>query len=390
MTIHFYQQLSYQEIVQQQEISYDNVCKRISQARKILKEELREYFIGEDKDLSVPPAATESVSEEVSESGGVTECAVSIAVEELQEESVAVVEGFEGRVCEFSLVPILVLMEFDETGVEVRQQWFGGNGWFGLLCKLDNKITNMKKSSSLEKIEEAIINIVSQVSTYPRNTTTGLSANSNFQLLIPAMNWNWEVTDIGITSREQYEFSDHIPQSCKPHAQFSSSSDSFSDNYQAFLEVIDQSFQPEQILLDSKWKLKPPTTPPADTDTVPDGWTKVKDGSGILRWRPDWVVSANSRDWIAKVLGNGGYDGSINLKNIVSGKNNTLSNKQLLFRYRSDDGKWQPISNPLTGVKDIEIYAEAWDRIPIYPGKWYNSSITNLARNGSIHPPLST
>jgi RNA polymerase sigma factor (sigma-70 family) len=162
--LHFYQQLSYREIAQQQEISYDNVCKRISQARKILKEELRGYFIGEDgrdKDLytdnvdtviatagsnpklleidnkfesptdsSVPPDATdvtESVSEEV------TECVASVPVEEPQEEeSVTVAEGFERRVCEFSTVVILVLMEFDETGVLVQEERFGGE--FVPLC----------------------------------------------------------------------------------------------------------------------------------------------------------------------------------------------------------------------------------------------------------------
>ena len=120
--LHFYQQLSYKEIAQQQEISYDNVCKRISQARKILKEELEEYFIGEDvkdKDLSVSPVVTESVSEEV------TEYVVSVAVEESQEEeSVAVVED-----CEFLTVAILVLMEFDRIGVQVQEQCFMGNGW---------------------------------------------------------------------------------------------------------------------------------------------------------------------------------------------------------------------------------------------------------------------
>ena len=124
--LHFYQLLSYQEIAEQQEISYDNLCKRISQARKILREELREYFIGEDgrnKHLSV--------SEEVSQgSGGVSECVVSVAVEESQEEkSVAVVEGFEGRVCEFLIMPILVLMEFHETGEMSQEQSFWGNRW---------------------------------------------------------------------------------------------------------------------------------------------------------------------------------------------------------------------------------------------------------------------
>jgi RNA polymerase sigma factor (sigma-70 family) len=45
--LHFEQQLSHDEIAQQQEISYDNVCKRISQARKLLGETLWEYFCAE-------------------------------------------------------------------------------------------------------------------------------------------------------------------------------------------------------------------------------------------------------------------------------------------------------------------------------------------------------
>lgn len=173
--LHFYQQLPYHEIAQQQEISYDNVCKRISQARKILKQELREYIIaedGRDKDLytdnvstviatvvanpklseidnksesptdsSVPASATKLVSEEVSEgSEGVTESVVSVAVEEAQEESVAVVEGFEGRVCEFSTVAIFVLTEFYEIGVWVQEQFFEAefvrsrSDFFGVWC----------------------------------------------------------------------------------------------------------------------------------------------------------------------------------------------------------------------------------------------------------------
>jgi hypothetical protein len=68
--LHFYQELSYPEIAQQQDISYQNVCKRISQARGILREELKGYFIGEDgtdTELSVPSAATESAIGEMSQ-----------------------------------------------------------------------------------------------------------------------------------------------------------------------------------------------------------------------------------------------------------------------------------------------------------------------------------
>ncbi|MBO3457311.1 sigma-70 family RNA polymerase sigma factor [Aetokthonos hydrillicola Thurmond2011] len=99
--LHFYQELSYQEIAQQQDISYQNVCKRISQARKILQEELRGYFIGEeetDRDKSVLETATESEIGEMSEGNGEVEARVgekvlAVAVEEV--ESVGVEEAQE-------------------------------------------------------------------------------------------------------------------------------------------------------------------------------------------------------------------------------------------------------------------------------------------------------
>ncbi len=42
--LHFNQELSHKEIAEQQGISYDNVCKRISLARKWLKQKLSPYF----------------------------------------------------------------------------------------------------------------------------------------------------------------------------------------------------------------------------------------------------------------------------------------------------------------------------------------------------------
>lgn len=67
--LHFYEELSHQEIAQKQEISYPNVCKRISQARAILREELRGYFMGEENVLIksvVTPALTEWATEDLS------------------------------------------------------------------------------------------------------------------------------------------------------------------------------------------------------------------------------------------------------------------------------------------------------------------------------------
>lgn len=94
--LHFYQELSHQEISEQQGISYQNVCKRISQARAILVKELRGYFIGEDesntdKSVTPTPAATDSSIEEISQGNTGVEAIVvgdsvtlSVAVEEVE------------------------------------------------------------------------------------------------------------------------------------------------------------------------------------------------------------------------------------------------------------------------------------------------------------------
>ncbi|MEH1948002.1 MAG: sigma-70 family RNA polymerase sigma factor [Nostoc sp.] len=113
--LHFYQELSHQEIVEQQGISYQNVCKRISQARAILREELKEYFIGEDgtgTDLSVPATATESAIGEISQGNagveaGAGETVLAVAVEEVES-----VVGEEARnVQQSELVMVVVTSE---------------------------------------------------------------------------------------------------------------------------------------------------------------------------------------------------------------------------------------------------------------------------------------
>ncbi|WP_099084495.1 RNA polymerase sigma factor, partial [Nostoc linckia] len=90
--LHFYQEFSYPEIAQQEDISYQNVCKRISQARKILQEDLRGYFIGDeetDRDKSVTPTAIKLEIGELSErnrgvEARVGETVLAIAVEEVE------------------------------------------------------------------------------------------------------------------------------------------------------------------------------------------------------------------------------------------------------------------------------------------------------------------
>lgn len=151
--LHFYEELSYQEIGDRQNITYQNVCKRISQARAILRLELRGYFIGEDgtdTGKSVPPTATESAIGEMSQENAPVEVWASEtvtlpeAVEEVEsvagEEAQEVVRDrlqselmmvaatserklevktkgcrcIEVTLCELLLAPIPALTQFDE------------------------------------------------------------------------------------------------------------------------------------------------------------------------------------------------------------------------------------------------------------------------------------
>lgn len=90
--LHYYEALSHQEIAERQGISYANVCKRISDARKILRPKLRGYFIEEEKistEVSVTPVAIEPVIEEtplenVGVEAIVDEPVLSVAVAEVQ------------------------------------------------------------------------------------------------------------------------------------------------------------------------------------------------------------------------------------------------------------------------------------------------------------------
>lgn len=127
--LHFYEELSHQEISENQNISYQNVCKRISQARALLALELRGYFIAEDgtkTELAVTPAVTESAIEEMSEGNGGVEAITGetvtlsvaiaevesvvdeespfVAVSEQQSEPDFVAATSEGRLSEFNFM----------------------------------------------------------------------------------------------------------------------------------------------------------------------------------------------------------------------------------------------------------------------------------------------
>jgi RNA polymerase sigma-70 factor (ECF subfamily) len=223
--LHFYEELSYPEIVQRQEISYQNVCKRISQARKILRLELRGYFIeeeGTDTDKSVPSTATESAIGEMSQGNAPVEPIVgetvtlSEAVEEVEsvegEEAIEVVRDVqhsesvmvaatndgklevksdgcrcvEAALCERLLAPILALAQF----VEEAGRW--GNS---CLNAKNSEIDYWNRCKGVErnKIDKKIMKLALVKTTA---STTRVSATYQGQTIGPkpsSVSPNWEI-----------------------------------------------------------------------------------------------------------------------------------------------------------------------------------------------------
>lgn len=126
--LHFYEELSHQEIVERQGISYQNVCKRISQARAILVKELRGYFIEEktSTEVLVTPVVVESVIEETSlENAGVEpivdeSVTLSVAVAEVEsvggEESAEIVVSEQESESDFVVVSSEGALEVKSDG----------------------------------------------------------------------------------------------------------------------------------------------------------------------------------------------------------------------------------------------------------------------------------
>jgi RNA polymerase sigma factor (sigma-70 family) len=150
--LHFYEELSHQEIAERQEIPYQNVCKRISQARAILAKKLRGYFIGEDGTepatakvpakpakskkaaqtaAQVEPILPETVtlSEQLQESEEVSDLALG-EPQEISGQNVgericevpAILEGEDGTIMELAVMPVVT-----ELGIEEMSQ---GNAGF--------------------------------------------------------------------------------------------------------------------------------------------------------------------------------------------------------------------------------------------------------------------
>jgi len=207
---------------------------------------------------------------------------------------------------------------------------------------------------------------------------------STMQWVLPNLIWNWGVPSVGRTSRAQFEFCDHMPQFCQPDAEFVSSSDSFSQNYIAFLQLLSPDFQPQTLLEQAKQAATFPTGNPADGN-VPAGWTTVVDGGGTLRWQPDWVVGSSPGDFLAAVKADDIKSSTIEVTDptllVGAGRE-----KLTVLSVGTGSDNLKPIAFQPGDLQGIQLAAAGWGRVTIYPGTWFSSAIFALGRKAKFVP----
>ena len=144
-----------------------------------------------------------------------------------------------------------------------------------------------------------------------------------------------------------------------------------------------------ETLQDAIEAIKLPDKDPASS-TAPRGWTKVPDGSGILRWQPDWKIETSGRDWRADLTQ--GSIGSFTVELNASDSTSSLQNSwaggtagyDTFFWGVSGSGGWSKmdLSESDKNVK-ATISVKSSTTVEVTPGDWYDGGfMKDLAKGG--------
>lgn len=232
----------------------------------------------------------------------------------------------------------------------------------------------------------------------PANDPSDEDADLILQPLIPALDWDFRPVPEGTTSAAQWQLCDRMPHSCVHGAPFMSSSDSFSEGYLALLDLLVEYRNIEAIRVALETARRP--TAPPNASSNPPGWTKVPSGSGMYEWKPDWIVPVDPGMWIQGIDPQAVSDASdagavppasrVGPASRADAGLSTPQERGVLavpsspasMDIRSKDGKHSTLLFAQGDILQMTVEAQAWGRIPIYPGAWYSSAVVAICKNG--------
>jgi len=146
---------------------------------------------------------------------------------------------------------------------------------------------------------------------------------------------------------------------------------------------LEQAFMPDS-LQQAIAATKRPTSDPATASSAPRGWVKVADGSGILRWQPEFSIGTTGQDWRAE-LTNGSQgafnitlDGSDSTSNLNKSWAGGSAGYNTFFWGVNGSGGWEKLdlSSSDSSIQ-AAIKAESSMLVNVSPGAWYDGGFLN-------------
>jgi len=140
-----------------------------------------------------------------------------------------------------------------------------------------------------------------------------------------------------------------------------------------------------QAMIDA---IKVPSGDPASSP-APRGWTKVPDGSGIIRWEPSYTIGATGQDWRASLTS--GTQGSFEVKLDASKSSSAITQSWAganaeyseVFWSVNVGGSWKSLNiskDDQSVTATISVKSSTF--VPVTPGDWYDGGFVKaLALN---------
>lgn len=146
---------------------------------------------------------------------------------------------------------------------------------------------------------------------------------------------------------------------------------------------LEQAFMPD-TLQQAIAATKRPDSNPAETLVAPRGWVKVVDGSGILRWEPEFKIGTTGKDWRAELTN--GSQGAFSITLNASDNTSTLNQSwagssasyNTFFWGVNGNGGWQKLDLSTNDSSvTAEIKVESSTLVDVQPGDWYDGGFLN-------------
>jgi len=153
------------------------------------------------------------------------------------------------------------------------------------------------------------------------------------------------------------------------------------------LSSLQEAAQP-MTLREAQRAMKKPAGEPASAP-APDGWTKVEDMGGVVRWRPEFVIGTTGEQWRAQLTSGsqGAFTVTLDARDEQSDLNKSWAGGSAgydaVFWGIDAGGGWEKL-DLTTNDKSVKalISVKSSTLVPVSPGPWYDGGfMSDLAKS---------